>query len=117
MTYAEKLRDPRWQRRKSEVQRKADFTCEDCGSKTATLEVHHCLYIIGREPWEYDDDLLMLVCRECHPRRQELEDQARYAIALTMRRMSIYDLERFVLDPIAMKIKRDHVADSGELNP
>lgn len=117
MTYAEKLLDPRWQRRKSEVQMAHDFTCEDCGSKTNTLHVHHCIYLPGREPWEYEDDLLMLLCDGCHFRRQELQKLAPLALALRMRRMTIYELERFVMDPISMKAKRDHAITSGDIGP
>lgn len=117
MKYSDKLKDPRWQRRKSEVQHKANFTCEDCGSTTKTLHVHHCFYVTGRDPWEYDDDLLMLLCDECHPRRQNLEQQAHIELARKMRNMTIYELERFVMDPLDMQAKRDHAISSGDIDP
>jgi len=41
MTYAEKLRDPRWQRRRLEKLDAADFHCESCGDGESTLHVHH----------------------------------------------------------------------------
>lgn len=77
MTYSEKLQDPRWQKRKSEIQAAARFRCEDCGRADSRLDVHHCAYMAGREPWEYDNSLLMLLCRTCHARRQEMEDSLR----------------------------------------
>lgn len=30
------------------------------------LNVHHKLYIIDREIWEYDDDDLITLCQKCH---------------------------------------------------
>jgi 5-methylcytosine-specific restriction endonuclease McrA len=55
-TYFEKLKDPRWQRKRLEVMERAGFACEYCGSATETLNVHHGFYEKGKEPWEYDND-------------------------------------------------------------
>lgn len=30
------------------------------------LHVHHCYYISGRKPWEYEDALLITLCKKCH---------------------------------------------------
>lgn len=30
------------------------------------LNVHHKLYIIDREIWEYDDDDLITLCQKCY---------------------------------------------------
>lgn len=115
MTYSEKLRDPRWQRKRLEVCDAVGWKCEDCGAKDKTLNVHHCFYIKGLEPWEYEIELLMCLDEECHQRRQALEQQGHIQLASEMRRMPIVELESFVWGPIAMKAKRDHVSDSGEL--
>lgn len=65
-TYAEKLKDPRWQKRRLEVFNREDWTCESCGSKDKTLCVHHDIYIAGLEPWEHDDVCLRCFCEDCH---------------------------------------------------
>lgn len=65
-TYAERLKDPRWQRRRLEILQRADFTCEQCGSKDRTLHVHHLLYRKGAMPWEYEDHELRSLCEPCH---------------------------------------------------
>lgn len=67
-TYSEKLKDPRWQRRRLEILSRSDFTCENpgCGSKTNTLHVHHLDYLPNAEPWEYSDEYLMALCEPCH---------------------------------------------------
>lgn len=65
-TYSEKLRDPRWQKRRLEIMDRADFTCENCGFGDKTLNVHHRIYRKGSEPWEYADTELECLCETCH---------------------------------------------------
>jgi hypothetical protein len=79
MTYAEKLKDPRWQRRRLEVLSRDGFTCRDCGDSKKTLHVHHCHYCKGA-PWETPLELLLTLCGECHEERQQLEDEAKQIV-------------------------------------
>jgi len=72
MTYAEKLKDPRWQRKRLEIMERDGFACRDCKSTEKTLEVHHCAYR-GGDPWQTPDALLMTLCSECHHLRQSTE--------------------------------------------
>jgi 5-methylcytosine-specific restriction endonuclease McrA len=65
-TYWEKLRDPRWQKRRLEVMQRAGFKCETCHDDSTTLNVHHKIYRKGAEPWEYADSELMCICEPCH---------------------------------------------------
>jgi hypothetical protein len=65
-TYWEKLRDPRWQKRRLEVMEVAGFRCVICSDDKTTLNVHHKLYRKGSAPWEYADSELMCVCETCH---------------------------------------------------
>lgn len=76
MTYAEKLKDPRWQKKRLEVMQRDGFKCRDCESTEKTLHVHHCGYR-GKNPWETSNDLLVTVCHECHEIRQSLEREAK----------------------------------------
>jgi len=82
-TYSEKLRDPRWLVfRDDYIERKSRHTsspqCEDCGEDTdAPLHVHHRRYYEGREPWEYADEDLRLLCKFCHERIHRAEQRAR----------------------------------------
>jgi RNA polymerase subunit RPABC4/transcription elongation factor Spt4 len=66
MTYAEKLQDPRWQKKRTQVLNRDNFTCKLCGDTKETLDVHHHLYEKGKDPWEYSDDVLDTYCRKCH---------------------------------------------------
>lgn len=73
-TYFEKLKDPRWQKKRLEALQKSDFHCEDCGDGESTLHVHHKEYFKGREPWEYEIDQLAVLCEECHAEQHETDD-------------------------------------------
>lgn len=66
MTYSEKLRDPRWQKKRLKVMEHAKFRCQICGAKDQTLHVHHSYYTRGKEPWQYPDGALICICHECH---------------------------------------------------
>lgn len=66
MTYAEKLLHPSWQKKKSAIQARDNFTCQLCGDTETTLHVHHKQYFKDQEPWECPDDNLILYCEDCH---------------------------------------------------
>jgi len=66
VTYSEKLRDPRWQKKRLEILNRDDFTCIQCGDKESTLHVHHFIYIYGRDPWDYPDVNFIVLCKTCH---------------------------------------------------
>jgi len=70
LTYSERLRDPRWQRRRLEIMQRAGFICEECVAQDhRTLNVHHKVYRRGAMPWEYTDDELECLCEDCHRKR------------------------------------------------
>lgn len=70
-TYAEKLKDPRWQRKRLEILQRDDFTCRACGAKTETLHVHHIRYFRGRNPWDYKEFYLVTLCERCHESEED----------------------------------------------
>lgn len=77
MTYSEKLRDPRWQRKRLEIMKRDNFTCLDCKSTIKTLNVHHHRYRRDAQPWDYSPLELGTYCHECHEaREQELKNLA-----------------------------------------
>ena len=93
MTYAEKLRDPKWQRKRLEIMKRDGFGCRDCGETTKTLHVHHCYY--GKcEPWEVRSELLLTLCWECHEMRQEQEDDGKLMLGQLFARCM--DIDRLV---------------------
>jgi hypothetical protein len=64
MTYAEKLKDPRWIELRNAVKRRDNNTCVSCGAKDKPLEVHHKSY--HGEPWDAPMDELDTLCSGCH---------------------------------------------------
>ncbi|HQV53958.1 MAG TPA: hypothetical protein PLX17_00505 [Chitinophagaceae bacterium] len=68
ITYVEKLKDPRWQKKRLEILSRDNFTCTNggCFDKTSTLHVHHLDYISGNDPWDYPNEYFMTVCESCH---------------------------------------------------
>jgi hypothetical protein len=65
-TYSEKLRDPRWQKKRLEIMQRDGFRCQECTDDSTTLHVHHTRYVKGREPWEYSNGFLVTLCEKCH---------------------------------------------------
>lgn len=74
MAYGIKLRDPRWQKKRLQVLDRAQWRCEACGDTESTLHVHHKPYFKGRDPWEYDNDQLAVLCESCHEFTHETPD-------------------------------------------
>lgn len=66
MTYAEKLKDPRWQKKRLEIFSRDEFTCNSCGCKDKTLHLHHKYYRPKTVIWDYPDDALVTLCEDCH---------------------------------------------------
>lgn len=66
MNYSEKLKDPRWQRKRLEVLERDQFTCSCCGDTEMELQVHHLSYKPKTEPWEYELENFQTLCKYCH---------------------------------------------------
>jgi len=71
MEYSEKLKDPRWQKKRLEILERDNWACQGCGDDESTLFVHHRTYITHKEPWEYDDFSLVTLCENCHSNERE----------------------------------------------
>jgi 5-methylcytosine-specific restriction endonuclease McrA len=63
--YDYKLLDERWRKRKLAVLAARGNKCEVCESTNA-IQLHHLRYDIDKQPWEYEDCDLKLLCRQCH---------------------------------------------------
>ncbi|MCP4345705.1 MAG: AAA family ATPase [Desulfobacterales bacterium] len=80
--YSEKLKDPRWQKKRLEIFQRDNWTCQepDCGDTATTLVVHHKQYIPDVEPWEYEDEDLVTLCVNCHEDKHSPYITAQYHI-------------------------------------
>jgi hypothetical protein len=66
MTYFEKLKDPRWQKKRLEKLEEQGFECDNCGNDKEELTVHHRHYKKNTDPWDYDNNDLAVFCKTCH---------------------------------------------------
>lgn len=83
VNYTEKLKDPRWQRKRSLILQRDRYLCRECRRPARSLDVHHFHYVRG-EPWDVEDHFLITLCRECHKDRQDIDDRAKEALALIL---------------------------------
>jgi hypothetical protein len=103
MTYAQKLRDPRWQRCRLQVLKAANFTCQECGATKETLVVHHRRYERGKEPWEAAPADLVCLCECCHTERHALLEEIKQ-IAADLPRDLLSKLNQRAYELIDVKI-------------
>jgi len=61
--YDEKLKDPRWQRKRLKILERDGWACQQCGCRD-DLHVHHRVYY--GDPWEAPDESLITLCERCH---------------------------------------------------
>lgn len=64
MTYAEKLKNPKWQKRRLQILERDNWECRLCGDNKNTLHVHHLKY--SGEPWDAPGEYLITYCDICH---------------------------------------------------
>jgi len=98
LTYAEKLRDVRWKRRRDDLLRQSGYTCCECGTPLTTgtmdLQVHHVVYITALEPWDYPSELLVVVCDWHHRERQAVEQAIYAAVGKHLATLDIHEMRR-----------------------
>jgi 5-methylcytosine-specific restriction endonuclease McrA len=80
MTYAEKLRDPRWQKKRLEILARDGWTCRVCHDTESTLHVHHIQYLQNHDPWDYPNDLLLTLCNLCHELEQDRREMESFLL-------------------------------------
>ena len=65
-SYSDKLKDPRWQKKRLEIMQRDKWRCKLCGDTETQLQVHHKEYINGNDPWDYPNKMLVTICEHCH---------------------------------------------------
>ncbi len=103
VTYRQKLRDPRWQKKRLEIMERADWRCEWCGTGEVNLQVHHGFYGKDVEPWEYESDTLYCLCDSCHERAETIRRTVYCELARIHPRLHehVRDLLTQILDMVA----------------
>lgn len=84
-TYAEKLKDPRWQKMRLEVLQRDGWECQNCTSTTTTLHVHHRYYERGADPWAYPLDALVTLCAKCHEEEGQIRPEVEQHVLRILR--------------------------------
>ena len=74
MKYADQIKDPRWQKKRLEILKRDEFTCQQCGNKELTLHVHHKHYNKGAKIWEYENWELTTLCENCHSEKHNKKE-------------------------------------------
>lgn len=85
--YYEKLKDPRWQKKRLEIFQRDGFACRNCRCDFEMLAAHHMRYLPNTEPWDYPDCLLVTLCPTCHESERDNRP----------------DIEQFLLDQLKEK--------------
>lgn len=71
MTYVQKLKDPRWQKKRLEVLSRDNFTCQHCGKSELPICVHHLALVRDSEIWDLSTDYFVSLCENCHLLEQD----------------------------------------------
>lgn len=66
MSYAKKLQNPLWQKKRLEILQRDNFECTLCGCNDKELHVHHRWYQFGKDIWDYPNENFETLCYECH---------------------------------------------------
>lgn len=82
--YAEKLKDPRWQKRRLEILERDQWCCQKCYDGDSTLHVHHLAYFPDLEPWQIQPACLVTLCEECHIEESNAYAQAKKRLLLAL---------------------------------
>jgi hypothetical protein len=79
-SYAQKLKDPRWQKLRLEALESAGWRCKQCHDESSPLNVHHGFYQYGLEPWDYPIKSLHVYCESCHQEADFLREELRFLV-------------------------------------
>jgi hypothetical protein len=108
-TYSEKLKDPKWQRKRLEILDRDNFTCQICEDTEKTLHVHHKYYKKGAEPWEYENESLVSLCWECHECEENYKKEYEQLLITT-----IYDMGLMSDDILTIASAFHHIAEQAK---
>ncbi|MFH2058397.1 MAG: HNH endonuclease [Pseudomonadota bacterium] len=90
-TYQEKLKDPRWQKKRLEILERDGWSCQRCGDDESMLVVHHRRYFPGKEPWEYENKILITLCENCHDSERSERPDVESDLLSRLREMFLID--------------------------
>lgn len=83
--YLQKLKDPRWQKRRLEILERDLWCCQICYDGEATLHVHHMGYFPQTEPWDIHEKYLITLCDSCHENESVEIKEAEQRLLLSLK--------------------------------
>ena len=72
MSYSEKLKSPKWQKKRLKILERDNFKCNLCGDEETQLHVHHLKYT--GNPYDAPDKDLETLCSDCHTLRHSVKE-------------------------------------------
>lgn len=66
LSYKEQLLTAKWKKYRAKILEKREYRCEICKCIDKPLVIHHLQYVKGRMAWEYNEELLQVLCNKCH---------------------------------------------------
>jgi hypothetical protein len=96
-TYSEKLKDPRWQKKRLEILSRDNWKCSICENSERTLHVHHMAY--NGNPWDAKNEQLTTYCEYCHLAVESYKKQGLKVLQTELRIINarIYFLEIYTI--------------------
>ena len=65
MSYSDKLKHPKWQKKRLEILNRDSWACKYCSDTESQLHVHHLKYTT-KEPYDELSENLVATCQDCH---------------------------------------------------
>lgn len=66
LSLSEQYKHPLWEIKSKEIKLRDGDACVICDDSLHRLDVHHICYLPDLLLWEYDNELMITVCRKCH---------------------------------------------------
>ncbi len=107
MKYSDKLKDPRWQKKRLEILSRDEWHCRCCMDGENTLIVHHLKYTPGTEPWDYLNECFLTLCESCHNNEFELRPEYEKMLLAAIKEKGFMadDLYRIVRGFLSLKVR------------
>jgi len=90
--YYEKLKDPRWQKKRLEIMERDGWRCAYCDDTKSTLTVHHTFYKMDADPWDYPSESLLTLCQKCHQAEADLRQDCERKLLEGIKNLSAQDV-------------------------
>ena len=110
MKYIEKLKDPRWQKKRLEILNRDEWYCQKCFDNETTLNVHHRYYLPKTDPWDYPESALIALCENCHSEEKDHMPKEMSKLIFALKKQFLSE-EVFLIANLFNEIKLFHAPE------